>query len=68
MEGKTTVAIKSSTAENGKKIAFVLKNIAETVSETDLVKIYGIIQRKPDFFPKIVSKLDSPIVKAALGM
>ncbi len=68
MEGKTSISIKSTTAENGKKMAAVLKNISETVSEPDLLKIYDIIQRKPDFFSKVVSKLDSPVVKMALGI
>jgi hypothetical protein len=58
--------VKASSHENGKKIGAVLKNISETVPEQDMLKIYQIISRKPDFFRTVVSKLDNPFVKKAL--
>jgi len=68
MQGKITTTVKASSHDNGKKIGAVLKNIADTVPEQDLLKIYEIINRKPDFFKTVVNKLDNPFVKKALNI
>ena len=68
VRGKLKVDVLAQTNENAKKIGAVLNNIVSTVSEKDLLKIYEIIQNKPDFFKRVVSKLDSPVVKMALGI
>jgi len=68
VKGKITLEIQAENTAKAKKVGFVLKNISTTVSEKDLLKVYDIIQKKPDFFSKVVSKLDSPVVKMALGI
>lgn len=68
IQGKITTTIKTSSSENGKKIGAVLKNIADTVPEDEILKVYEIVKKNPQFFKTVVSKLDNPFVKKALNI
>lgn len=66
-----TVIIKTkvtaSNIENCKKVGAIFKNIAEDVSEKDLINFYDKIKNDKSFLPNIIKKLDNPLVKNFLG-
>jgi oligoribonuclease (3'-5' exoribonuclease) len=59
--------VRASSVENAKKIGAIFKNIAEQVSEKDLMSFYDKIQSDKQFLAKVIKKLDSPLVKSLLG-
>jgi uncharacterized protein YfkK (UPF0435 family) len=66
--GTINIKINAQSSDNAKKIGSILQNISDTVNENDLLKIYDIIQKKPDFFKNVISKMNNPLVAKALGI
>ena len=66
-----TVIIKTkvtaSNIESCKKIGVIFKNIAEDVSEKDLMTFYDKIKDDKGFLSNVIKKLDSPLVKNFLS-
>ena len=58
--------VKASSVENAKKIGAIFKNIADYVSENDLMSFYDKIQKDKLFLSKVIKKLDSPLLKSFL--
>ncbi len=58
--------VKASSVENAKKIGAIFKNIADHVSEDDLMSFYDKIQKDKLFLSKVIKKLDSPLLKSFL--
>ena len=62
MKGEIKIKLEVSLKDNGEKIAKLLQNIADNVSENELLNLYKKIEKDSAFFQKVVKVLDNPFV------
>ncbi len=63
MIGKANITINCSGKAEVQKIGDLLQNLADKVSEKDLLNLSKKVEKNPNFFKKIVKALDNPIVQ-----
>lgn len=63
-EGIIKTEVKASSVENAKKIGVIFQNIAENVTEKDLMVFYENIKKDRKYLARMISKLNSPLVRS----
>jgi len=62
-EYQAKIKAKATTPNNAKRIFNMLQRLADNVTENDLLTFCEKVEKDKDFFAKIVSKLNNPLVQ-----